>query len=62
MYLESKNKTIVELENPIDSQSNLATENAERLSIAASVDLIEDKEFKLFKGRVLSFCKEILSS
>ena len=58
MYLESKNKTIIELENPIDSQSNLATENAERLSIAASVDLIEDKEFKLFKEEFYPFAKK----
>ena len=57
-YIESKNRTIIELDNSIASQKKLAEENALRLSISASVDLINNLDFKLFRKEFYTFAKK----
>lgn len=58
MYLDSMQKTKIELENETESQAKLAQENAGRLSIAAPIDIIESLDFKLFGEKFYSFCKK----
>ena len=57
-YIESKNRTIIELDNSIASQKKLAEENSKRLSIAVSIDLINNLDFKLFRKEFYSFAKK----
>lgn len=58
MYVDSMKKTIIELENNNESQLELAKENAYRLSISASIDIIESLDFKLFGEEFYSFAKD----
>jgi len=58
MYVDSMKKTIIELENNNESQVELAKGNAYRLSISASIDIIESLDFKLFGEEFYSFAKD----
>lgn len=58
MYVDSMKKTIIELENNNKSQVELAKGNAYRLSISASIDIIESLDFKLFGEEFYSFAKD----
>lgn len=61
MYVDAMQKTKIELENEIESQANLAQDNAARLSIAASIDIIESLDFKLFAEKFYLFAKQYCS-
>ena len=58
MYFDAMQKTKIELENEDASQANLARQNAIRLSIAASVDIIESLDFKLFGEKFYPFATQ----
>jgi len=58
MYVDSMKKTIIELENNNESQVELAKGNAYRLSISASIDIIESLDFNLFGEEFYSFAKD----
>lgn len=55
MYVDSMKKTIIEIENDNESQVELAKGNAYRLSISASIDIVESLDFKLFGEEFYTF-------
>lgn len=57
LYVDAMLKTKLELDNEIESQATLAKENAQRLSIAATIDIIESLDFKLFGEKFYKFSK-----